>query len=58
MLAECPTHLKMTPHEAEKWVKEKMLPVFPLGVKKDVAREEPLAAAAAAELHAREAAST
>ena len=41
VLAECPTHLKMTPVESEKWVKEKMLPVFPLGVKKDVAREEP-----------------
>ncbi len=40
VLAECPTHLKMTPLEAEKWVKEKMLPVFPLGVKKDVVRQE------------------
>ena len=36
VLAECPTHLKMTPEESEKWVKEKMLPIFPLGVKKDV----------------------
>jgi 2-oxoisovalerate ferredoxin oxidoreductase beta subunit len=40
VLAECPTHLKMTPVEAEKWVKEKMLPLYPLGVKKDAAREE------------------
>ena len=40
VLAECPTHLKLTPLESEKWVKEKMLPVFPLGVKKDVTREE------------------
>jgi 2-oxoisovalerate ferredoxin oxidoreductase beta subunit len=40
VLAECPTHLKLTPLETEKWVKEKMLPVFPLGVKKDVVREE------------------
>ncbi len=47
VLAECPTHLKMTPVESEKWVKEQMLPVFPLGVKKDVAREEAVAAAAA-----------
>jgi 2-oxoisovalerate ferredoxin oxidoreductase beta subunit len=39
VLAECPTHLKMTPLEAEKWVKEQMLPVFPLGVKKDAAAE-------------------
>jgi 2-oxoisovalerate ferredoxin oxidoreductase beta subunit len=40
VLAECPTHLKLTPLESEKWVKEKMLPIFPLGVKKDVTREE------------------
>jgi 2-oxoisovalerate ferredoxin oxidoreductase beta subunit len=40
VLAECPTHLKLTPLETEKWVKEQMLPVFPLGVKKDVVREE------------------
>jgi len=39
VLAECPTHLHMTPQESEAWVKEKMLPVFPLGVKKDVAAE-------------------
>ena len=35
VLAECPTHLKMTPDAAEKWVKECMVPIFPLGVKKD-----------------------
>ena len=40
VLAECPTHLKMTPAESEKWVKNEMLPIFPLGVKKDVARED------------------
>jgi 2-oxoisovalerate ferredoxin oxidoreductase beta subunit len=40
VLAECPTHLKMTPLESEQWVKEKMLPIFPLGVKKDLAPEE------------------
>ncbi len=39
VLAECPTHLKMTPEESEKWVKEQMVPVFPLGVKKDVVAE-------------------
>jgi 2-oxoisovalerate ferredoxin oxidoreductase beta subunit len=39
VLAECPTHLKMTPEENEKWVKEQMVPVFPLGVKKDVTAE-------------------
>jgi 2-oxoisovalerate ferredoxin oxidoreductase beta subunit len=36
VLAECPTHLHVTPLEAEQWVKEKMVPVFPLGVKKDL----------------------
>jgi 2-oxoisovalerate ferredoxin oxidoreductase beta subunit len=39
VLAECPTHLHMTPAENERWVREKMLPVFPLGVKKDVPGE-------------------
>ncbi len=39
VLAECPTHLHMTPAENERWIREKMLPVFPLGVKKDVAGE-------------------
>ena len=39
ILAECPTHLKLTPQEAEKWVREQMLPYFPLGVKKDQAVE-------------------
>jgi 2-oxoisovalerate ferredoxin oxidoreductase beta subunit len=40
VLAECPTHLKLTPLESEKWVKEQMVPLYPLGVKKDVVREE------------------
>ncbi|MEJ2084642.1 MAG: 2-oxoacid:acceptor oxidoreductase family protein [Acidobacteriota bacterium] len=39
VLAECPTHLKATPIEAEKWVREEMVPIFPLGVKKDVSVE-------------------
>lgn len=39
VLAECPLHLGKTPLEAEKWVKEQMLPIFPLGVKKDVVPE-------------------
>ncbi len=39
VLAECPTHLKMTPEENEKWVKEQMTQVFPLGVKKDAIPE-------------------
>ncbi len=36
VLAECPTHLKMNPEDTEKWVKECMEPVYPLGVKKDL----------------------
>ena len=39
VLAECPTHLKMTPEETEKWVKEVMTTIYPLGVKKDVETE-------------------
>jgi 2-oxoisovalerate ferredoxin oxidoreductase beta subunit len=39
VLAECPTHWHLDPAASEKWVKEKMLPVFPLGVRKDVARD-------------------
>ncbi|MBI5835997.1 MAG: 2-oxoacid:acceptor oxidoreductase family protein [Candidatus Eisenbacteria bacterium] len=39
VLAECPTHLKLTPDKAEEWVKENMVPIFPLGVKKDSAAE-------------------
>jgi 2-oxoisovalerate ferredoxin oxidoreductase beta subunit len=39
VLAECPTHLGLTPIEAEAWVREQMTPVFPLGVKKDLVPE-------------------
>jgi 2-oxoisovalerate ferredoxin oxidoreductase beta subunit len=39
VLSECPTHLKMTPEDAQTWVEEKMTEVFPLGVKKDVVAE-------------------
>ena len=35
VLAECPTHLGMDPEQAEKWVQTCMVPVFPLGLKKD-----------------------
>jgi 2-oxoisovalerate ferredoxin oxidoreductase beta subunit len=37
ILAECPLHLGLEPGEAEKWVEERMVPFFPLGVKKDAA---------------------
>lgn len=39
VLAECPTHLKMTPSQAEEWVRDYMTPIFPLGVKKDLTVE-------------------
>ena len=39
VLAECPTMLRLTPEKAEEWVKENMVPVFPLGVKKDTTVE-------------------
>ena len=39
IIAECPTHLKMSPQEAEEWVKTQMEPVYPLGVKKDLTVE-------------------
>jgi 2-oxoisovalerate ferredoxin oxidoreductase beta subunit len=35
VLAECPTHLGLTPPETERWVAEQMVPVFPLGLKKE-----------------------
>ena len=37
VLSECPLHLGMTPEQAEQWVRECMVPAFPLGVKKDSA---------------------
>jgi 2-oxoisovalerate ferredoxin oxidoreductase beta subunit len=39
VLAECPTHLKLDPIETEAWVRDNMVPVFPLGVYKDETRE-------------------
>jgi 2-oxoisovalerate ferredoxin oxidoreductase beta subunit len=39
VLSECPTMLRLTPEKSEEWVKENMVPVFPLGVKKDVTAE-------------------
>jgi 2-oxoisovalerate ferredoxin oxidoreductase beta subunit len=37
VLSECPLHLGQSPEEAQRWVKDCMVPVFPLGVKKDLA---------------------
>jgi 2-oxoisovalerate ferredoxin oxidoreductase beta subunit len=35
LLSPCPTIWKMTPQESRKWIEEKMLVVFPLGVYRD-----------------------
>jgi len=40
ILSPCPTIWKMTPVEAQRWVAERMIQVFPLGVFRD--RKEPL----------------
>lgn len=39
ILSECPTHLHLSTEETENWVKENMVPIFPLGVKKDIEAE-------------------
>jgi len=36
VLSTCPTNWGMTPQEALKWVEEKMIPYYPLGVYKEV----------------------
>ena len=36
VLSECPTHLGLDPEASQEWVKNSMVPVFPLGVKKDL----------------------
>ncbi len=41
VLAECPLHLGLTPQEAQTWVRDHMVPVFPLGVKKDATATKP-----------------
>ena len=39
VLSECPVHLGLEPEAAEEWVRDNMVPVFPLGVKKDTTAE-------------------
>ena len=39
VLSECPTHLKLSPVEAQRWVRDRMVPIFPLGVFKDAERD-------------------
>ncbi len=45
ILSPCPTIWKLDPVEAQKWVAEKMIPVFPLGVFRDRIAEAKAAAA-------------
>ena len=40
VLSACVTNLRMTPSQANKWVREEMCQVFPLGVQKDTWGEE------------------
>jgi len=40
VVSTCPTNWGMSPTEALKWVDEKMLPYYPLGVYKDIDKEE------------------
>ena len=39
VLAECPIQLHLDPLAAQEWVQRNMVPIFPLGVKKDVTAE-------------------
>lgn len=39
VLSQCPSGWRMTPIEADKWVKEEMTKTFPLGVYKDLTKE-------------------
>ena len=36
VVSECPVQLNLEPVKASKWVEENMIPVYPLGVKKDI----------------------
>ena len=40
VVSACPTNWGMTPENALKWIDEKMLPYYPLGVYKDRSKEE------------------
>jgi len=40
VVSTCPTNWGMTPKDALKWVDEKMIPYYPLGVYKDRSAKE------------------
>ena len=52
IVATCPTNWGMTPQESFEWMRENMLPYYPLGVYKDVVAEGYENAAAAAQARA------
>ena len=39
VISSCPTNWGMTPEKALDWVREKMIPYYPLGVYKDITKE-------------------
>ena len=40
VISSCPTNWGMTPQNALKWIEEKMIPYYPLGVYKDRSAEK------------------
>lgn len=40
VLSICPTNWGLTPRDSLKWLKDNMIPYYPLGVKKDLGKEE------------------
>ena len=40
VLSTCPTNWGLTPVKALEWLNENMIPVFPLGVYKDITKKE------------------
>ena len=40
VLSTCPTNWGLSPQESLKWLRENMMPYYPLGVKKDLSKED------------------
>ena len=40
VLSNCPTNWGMSPAESMDWIKDNMIPYYPLGVKKDKSKED------------------
>ncbi|MDR0859237.1 MAG: 2-oxoglutarate oxidoreductase, partial [Oscillospiraceae bacterium] len=39
VLSSCPTNWGLTPNEALQWLRDNMMPYYPLGVYKDISQE-------------------